>query len=90
MSLWERLFNYRHQHVAQVLLTRNDIADVWKPPRQTQSQKLMGARQRTQYINAQNTFSELLKMGVIPVVNENDTLAVTVSWCTSRGPLASP
>ncbi|MCM1187757.1 MAG: glutamate 5-kinase [bacterium] len=25
--------------------------------------------------NAQNTFSELLKMGVIPVVNENDTVA---------------
>jgi glutamate 5-kinase len=27
-------------------------------------------------INTQNTFSELLKMGVIPVVNENDTVAV--------------
>ena len=25
--------------------------------------------------NAQNTFSELLKMGVIPIVNENDTVA---------------
>lgn len=25
--------------------------------------------------NAQNTFSELLKMGVIPIVNENDTIA---------------
>jgi glutamate 5-kinase len=45
--------------VAQILLTRNDIAD------------------RTQYLNAQNTLRELLAMGVIPIVNENDTLAVT-------------
>ena len=35
--------------------------------------------QRTQYVNAQNTFKELLNMGVIPIVNENDTLAVSVS-----------
>ncbi len=27
-------------------------------------------------INAQNTFTQLLKLGVIPVVNENDTVAV--------------
>lgn len=33
--------------------------------------------QRTQYLNAQNTFAELLEMGVIPIVNENDTIAVT-------------
>ncbi|RVD85667.1 uncharacterized protein DFL_003979 [Arthrobotrys flagrans] len=32
---------------------------------------------RQQYINAANTFSELLSMGVIPIVNENDTLAVS-------------
>jgi len=31
---------------------------------------------RTRYINAQNTFNELLEWGVIPIVNENDTLAV--------------
>ena len=35
--------------------------------------------QRTQYLNAQNTFAELFSMGVIPIVNENDTLAVSVS-----------
>lgn len=34
--------------------------------------------QRTQYVNAQNTFSQLFDMGVIPIVNENDTLAVSV------------
>ncbi|KAF2198473.1 glutamate 5-kinase [Delitschia confertaspora ATCC 74209] len=59
MSLWDQLFLHLQQPVAQILLTRNDIAD------------------RTQYLNAQNTFFELLHMGVIPIVNENDTLAVT-------------
>ena len=29
------------------------------------------------YKNAQNTFMELLDMGVIPIVNENDTVAVS-------------
>jgi glutamate 5-kinase len=29
------------------------------------------------YRNAQNTFMELLDMGVIPIVNENDTVAVS-------------
>jgi glutamate 5-kinase len=59
MSLWDQLFEHMRQPIAQILLTRNDIAD------------------RTQYQNAQNTFFELLNMGVIPIVNENDTLAVT-------------
>ena len=59
MSLWDSLFQHVGQPVAQILLTRNDIAD------------------RTQFINAQNTLTELLSMGVIPIVNENDTLAVT-------------
>ena len=58
MSMWDQLFAHMRQPVAQILLTRNDIAD------------------RTQYLNAQNTFGELLNMGVIPVVNENDTLSV--------------
>jgi glutamate 5-kinase len=59
MSLWDQLFSHMRQPVAQILLTRNDIAD------------------RTQYLNAQNTFLALLEMGVIPIVNENDTIAVT-------------
>ncbi|KAI8931260.1 hypothetical protein NX059_011607 [Plenodomus lindquistii] len=59
ISLWDQLFGNLGQPIAQVLLTRNDIAD------------------RTQYQNAQNTFIELLSMGVIPIVNENDTLAVS-------------
>lgn len=32
--------------------------------------------QRSRYVNAYNTFQELLRLGVIPVVNENDTVAV--------------
>ncbi|CCK73012.1 glutamate 5-kinase KNAG_0M01590 [Huiozyma naganishii CBS 8797] len=31
----------------------------------------------TQFKNAQNTMSELLNMGVVPIVNENDTLSVS-------------
>jgi glutamate 5-kinase len=58
LSLWDGLFQHLAQPVAQILLTRNDIAD------------------RSRYINAQNTFNELLDMGVIPIVNENDTTAV--------------
>ncbi|KAJ5117060.1 hypothetical protein N7448_004009 [Penicillium atrosanguineum] len=59
MSLWDNLFSHLRVPVAQILLTRNDIAD------------------RAQYVNAQNTFEQLFDMGVIPIVNENDTLAVS-------------
>ncbi|KAH8588960.1 Aspartate/glutamate/uridylate kinase [Bisporella sp. PMI_857] len=59
ISLWDSLFAHFRQPIAQILLTRNDIAD------------------RTQYRNACNTFAELLEMGVIPIVNENDTIAVS-------------
>ncbi|KZF24715.1 putative glutamate 5-kinase [Xylona heveae TC161] len=59
ISLWDSLFAHLRQPVAQILLTRNDIAD------------------RTQYLNAQNTFASLFDMGVIPIVNENDTLSVS-------------
>ena len=31
---------------------------------------------RNQYINASNTFQQLFQMGTIPIVNENDTVAV--------------
>ncbi len=32
--------------------------------------------QRSGYVNAYNTFQQLLRLGVIPVVNENDTVAI--------------
>ncbi|KAI9595513.1 Aspartate/glutamate/uridylate kinase [Syncephalis fuscata] len=57
MSLYDTLFSQFNQPVAQILLTRNDLAD------------------RTQYINACNTFDQLLEMDVIPIVNENDTIS---------------
>ncbi|KAI4280806.1 MAG: hypothetical protein L6R38_004168 [Xanthoria sp. 2 TBL-2021] len=59
MTLYDSLFEHLRQPIAQILLTRNDIAD------------------RTQYQNAQNTFVELFNLGVIPIVNENDTLSVS-------------
>lgn len=33
-------------------------------------------RERGRYVNARNTFAALLQMGVVPIVNENDTVAV--------------
>jgi glutamate 5-kinase len=33
--------------------------------------------QRSQYLNACNTFIELLNMGVVPIVNENDAVSVS-------------
>ncbi|KAK0753317.1 glutamate 5-kinase [Schizothecium vesticola] len=59
MSLWDSLFTHLRQPIAQILLTRSDIAN------------------RSRYLNAQNTINELLDMSVIPIVNENDTLAVS-------------
>lgn len=32
--------------------------------------------QRSRYVNAYNTFQELFRLGVVPIVNENDTVAV--------------
>lgn len=41
---------------------------------------------RSQYVNAKNTFEQLLHFGAVPVVNENDTVAVQASrvW-SARG-----
>ncbi|KAF7362332.1 hypothetical protein MVEN_00579800 [Mycena venus] len=59
IALWDNLFGQLEQPIAQVLLTRGDIAD------------------RTRYLNAVNTFKELISMGVVPIVNENDTVSVS-------------
>ncbi len=55
---YERAFSFYGEKVAQVLLTREDLAN------------------RTRYLNARNTLLTLLNFGVIPIINENDTVAV--------------
>ncbi|MCG6942438.1 MAG: glutamate 5-kinase [Thiohalocapsa sp.] len=54
---YEDGFSRHGLHTAQVLLTRDDLAD------------------RKRYLNARSTLRTLLSMGVVPVVNENDTVA---------------
>lgn len=57
MRLYETAFAQHGSAVAQVLLTRGDLAS------------------RRRYQNACRTLEQLLSWGVVPVVNENDTLA---------------
>jgi glutamate 5-kinase len=57
MALYEQLFGLYKLTIAQVLLTRTDLAN------------------RRRYINSRNTLAALLKQRVIPIVNENDTVA---------------
>jgi glutamate 5-kinase len=52
--------------------------DLFSTLQQPIAQVLLTRRElmeRTSYVNASNTFSELLDLGVIPIVNENDTIA---------------
>jgi glutamate 5-kinase len=57
MALYQEAFAVRGLAVAQVLLTRGDLAS------------------RRRYRRACRTFEQLLAWGVVPIVNENDTLA---------------
>ncbi len=57
MALYEQLFEIYKLTVAQVLLTRTDLAN------------------RRCYLNSRNTLTALLAQGVVPIVNENDTVA---------------
>lgn len=58
MHLYERKFSEFGATAAQLLLTRDDLAD------------------RQRFLNARNTIQELLKLDVVPVINENDTVSV--------------
>ena len=58
MRAYERAFEKRGRHVAQLLLTHEDFED------------------RERYVNARNTLLTLLSRGIVPIVNENDTVAV--------------
>jgi glutamate 5-kinase len=57
MGLYREAFAVRSLKVAQVLLTRGDLAS------------------RRRYQSACRTLEQLLAWGVVPIVNENDTLA---------------
>lgn len=58
MHLYTEAFAWRNVACAQVLLTREDLAD------------------RRRFLNARNTLQTLLGLGVVPVINENDTVSV--------------
>jgi glutamate 5-kinase len=58
MALYEEYFSAHGLHVAQILLTHDDLGN------------------RKRYLNAKHTMRTLLEAKVIPIVNENDTVAV--------------
>ncbi|MBN2645741.1 MAG: glutamate 5-kinase [Desulfuromonadaceae bacterium] len=58
MRSYRSAFRQRGENVAQVLLTRDDLAN------------------RRRYLNARNTLMTLLEYGVVPIINENDTVVV--------------
>lgn len=57
MRAYRRAFEAHGMPVAQMLLTRSDIAD------------------RRRFLNARRTAAQLFSWGVVPIVNENDTVA---------------
>lgn len=65
--------------VGQSLLMRAwDTA--FQPHGMTTAQVLLtrdDLRSRSRFLNARNTFAELLRWGVLPIVNENDTVSVS-------------
>ncbi len=57
MAMYEQIFGLYGLTIAQVLLTRSDLAD------------------RRRYLNSRNTLAALLDHHILPIVNENDTVA---------------
>jgi glutamate 5-kinase len=58
MREYEGAFLTSGSRVAQILLTREDLAD------------------RQRFLNARTTLDTLLEFGIVPIINENDTVAV--------------
>lgn len=58
MSLYAEAFHRHGLHVAQILLTHDDLSD------------------RVRHLNVRNTIDTLLAHGVVPIINENDTVSV--------------
>jgi len=57
MMTYEKAFGRFEKHVAQILLTSDDLTN------------------RKRYLNARNTINTLLAWKVVPIINENDTVA---------------
>ena len=58
MRYYKDAFRGHDRRVAQILLTRDDLAN------------------RRRFLNARNTLMVLLECGIIPIINENDTVVV--------------
>jgi len=58
MNHYDKAFRAEKIEIAQILLTRDDLAD------------------RQRYMNARHAIHELLGFKIVPVINENDTVAV--------------
>ena len=58
MRFYKDAFRVSDRRVAQILLTRDDLAN------------------RRRFLNARNTLMTLFDYGIIPIINENDTVAV--------------
>jgi glutamate 5-kinase len=58
MAVYDTIFGKFGIHVAQVLLTHDDL------------------KNRTRHLNARNTLETLLTRGIVPIINENDTVSV--------------
>ena len=58
MAAYKECFEARGRHVAQILLTREDLSN------------------RRRYLNAKHAIAALLEARVLPIVNENDSVAV--------------
>ncbi|KAF5344290.1 hypothetical protein D9758_012349 [Tetrapyrgos nigripes] len=74
IALWDDLFGHLGQPIGQVLLTRGDISDVCLG-------YIYGLWQNSltcfALLVSVSAISELLSMGVVPIVNENDTVSVS-------------
>ena len=57
VAQWSAAFQSHHRHVAQILLTTDDVMH------------------REHYTNARDAMERLLSLGVVPIINENDTVA---------------
>jgi glutamate 5-kinase len=57
LNNWEHAFSAHGKHIAQILLTHDDMVD------------------RARFLNARHALRALLDAGIVPVVNENDSVA---------------